>query len=307
MNPTLKQAAAAFWWPARQFNQRYTDPAISSLVTRVDDRLPSYAERDGKIIKVHTTVGMGHVTRVCHAIPDGAWKRWNGVGIVLTAACLAGVLLAIVLGASYTAGSVVAKVPGFVESVLAQKPPQAPAFSFSIQALIDGVVSFLVGLVVTALTLTLMAVLFTLFYIIAFAIMLPDLVFHEFGHAVAFVKNGMGIKSYGLLFIGPVPMGAFVEPDGSYKDQFDTRQRLEVASAGILHSVGYGAVLVSVGALIGPGLWSYVIGSIGLAHMANGTINAIPHRKLDGGHFVAALLDEYWGFGEAVRRRRLGW
>lgn len=45
------------------------------------------------------------------------------------------------------------------------------------------------------------------------------IIIHEYGHAIQARVHGMRAKSFGLLLLGPLPMGAFFEPEIQGNDQ----------------------------------------------------------------------------------------
>lgn len=65
--------------------------------------------------------------------------------------------------------------------------------------------------------------------IIAFVICL---VIHEFGHGIQARAHGMRIKNFGLLMLGPLPIGAFAEPEHSEIANAPRRERQRMFAAG---------------------------------------------------------------------------
>ena len=60
---------------------------------------------------------------------------------------------------------------------------------------------------------------------------------HELGHALFLRFYGYDVRRVGLFFIGPFPLGAFVESPGSIEGRTGWRQALELAGSGVLMNV----------------------------------------------------------------------
>jgi membrane-associated protease RseP (regulator of RpoE activity) len=65
--------------------------------------------------------------------------------------------------------------------------------------------------------------------IIAFVV---SLVIHEFGHGLIARAHGMRVRSFGLLMLGPLPLGAFAEPQYQELMRAPRRERLRMFAAG---------------------------------------------------------------------------
>ena len=65
--------------------------------------------------------------------------------------------------------------------------------------------------------------------IIAFVV---SLVIHELGHGLQARAHGMRVRSFGLLQLGPLPLGAFAEPQHEELSQAPRRERLRMFAAG---------------------------------------------------------------------------
>jgi len=59
-----------------------------------------------------------------------------------------------------------------------------------------------------------------------------SLVIHEFGHGLLARGHGMRIRSFGLLQLGPLPLGAFAEPQQEELFRAPRRERLRMFAAG---------------------------------------------------------------------------
>ena len=59
-----------------------------------------------------------------------------------------------------------------------------------------------------------------------------SLVIHEFGHGLLARGHGMRVRSFGLLQLGPLPLGAFAEPQAEELMRAPRRERLRMFAAG---------------------------------------------------------------------------
>ena len=58
------------------------------------------------------------------------------------------------------------------------------------------------------------------------------LVIHEYSHGIQARAHGMRLRSFGLLLVGPIPIGAFAEPEESEMDRAPRRDRMRLFAAG---------------------------------------------------------------------------
>jgi membrane-associated protease RseP (regulator of RpoE activity) len=58
------------------------------------------------------------------------------------------------------------------------------------------------------------------------------LVIHEYGHALQARAHGMRVRAFGLLMLGPLPLGAFAEPEGKELFEAPRRERMRMFAAG---------------------------------------------------------------------------
>ncbi|MEC7988813.1 MAG: site-2 protease family protein [Candidatus Thermoplasmatota archaeon] len=65
--------------------------------------------------------------------------------------------------------------------------------------------------------------------VVAFVV---SLVIHEFGHGLLARGHGMRVRSFGLLQLGPLPLGAFAEPQSDELMRAPRRERLRMFAAG---------------------------------------------------------------------------
>ena len=59
-----------------------------------------------------------------------------------------------------------------------------------------------------------------------------SLVIHEFGHGLQARAHGMRLRSFGLLLLGPLPLGAFAEPEYNELTRAPRRERQRLFAAG---------------------------------------------------------------------------
>ena len=58
------------------------------------------------------------------------------------------------------------------------------------------------------------------------------LVIHEYGHALQARAHGMRVRAFGLLLLGPLPLGAFAEPEAEELFKAPRRERVRMFAAG---------------------------------------------------------------------------
>ena len=58
------------------------------------------------------------------------------------------------------------------------------------------------------------------------------LVIHEYSHGIQARAHGMRLRSFGLLLVGPIPIGAFAEPEEMEMDRAPRRDRMRLFAAG---------------------------------------------------------------------------
>ena len=59
-----------------------------------------------------------------------------------------------------------------------------------------------------------------------------SLVIHEYGHGLQARAHGMRVRSFGLLLLGPLPLGAFAEPQAEELTKAPSRERQRLFAAG---------------------------------------------------------------------------
>lgn len=147
---------------------------------------------------------------------------------------------------------------------------------------------------------------------------LPGIALHEFGHYAAARRAGASVDSYGLLLLGPVLGGAYVEP-GDDAEDLPADKKYGIWAAGIGNSMLWGTVLLAGGlALSGdPGavLFGWLLQdfgvftsqpvaslllALGIMEVANSFLNAMPFGPVDGGGFVRTAEEDLWGLDETT-------
>ncbi len=58
------------------------------------------------------------------------------------------------------------------------------------------------------------------------------IIIHEYSHGIQARAHGMRLRSFGLLLLGPLPIGAFAEPEESEMERAPRRDRLRLFAAG---------------------------------------------------------------------------
>ena len=78
------------------------------------------------------------------------------------------------------------------------------------------------------------------------------LVIHEFGHGLQARAHGMRIRSFGLLQLGPLPLGAFAEPQYEELTNAPSKERMRMFAAGPATNIFVAVVcLIFLGGLAG--------------------------------------------------------
>ena len=78
------------------------------------------------------------------------------------------------------------------------------------------------------------------------------LVIHEFGHGLQARAHGMRIRSFGLLQLGPLPLGAFAEPQYEELTSAPSKERMRMFAAGPATNIFAAVIcLIFLGGLAG--------------------------------------------------------
>lgn len=122
------------------------------------------------------------------------------------------------------------------------------------------------------------------------------LVIHEFGHGIQARAHGMRVRSFGLLMLGPLPLGAFAEPQGEELMKAPNRERLRLFAAGPSTNLFACIIcLLMLGGLAGqfiasqPGL--HAQGIVEESGAADGGLNAFDTIVAIDNQSVASLAD----------------
>ena len=149
----------------------------------------------GMILMVRT--GRGKIALEKMARPRRFWRAYGEFSIWMCFIVMLGVILLIVTAALTTAAA----------------PSEQNVLPASDLLLIPGVTSFVpFKWPVIALVIA--------------------LVIHEYSHGLQARAHGMQVRSFGLLLVGPLPMGAFAEPEYEEMVRAPRRERLRLYAAG---------------------------------------------------------------------------
>jgi Zn-dependent protease len=134
--------------------------------------------------------------------------------------------------------------------------------------------------------------------VVGAVLVMGSLALHEFGHAIAARRRGLGVVGITLSFVGGTS-----EVVGTLRD---ARDELVIAAAGPLTSLGAAIVAtlvhVAIVEMAGPGLPATVAALIAVANLALALLNAIPGLPLDGGRVLRAALWAVTGRLDAATR-----
>lgn len=149
----------------------------------------------GFILMVRTQRGIGLLEKV--ARPRRFWRAYGEVAtwVCVGTMLLAGVLVVVSFALTVTQGASTDPPP---PSELVAIPGLNPVIPLG-----WGAVAFIVALVI-----------------------------HEFGHGLLARGHGMRVRAFGLLQLGPIPLGAFAEPEGEELMRAPRKERLRMFAAG---------------------------------------------------------------------------
>lgn len=255
------------------------------LAEATDARLPARCERDGQLIFVNIYYGTGRIEAFVDRLPTRLKTGLRSLSL----AAMATAIITLLVGFVALGGYGLYALATFKAEYGTVGDPATIDLPQVLWGVVMALPAFVVAFVITAL---LMAAI----YLLIFLFLLPMAVVHEFGHAIAISETGVGLESYGIVLVGPLPMGAFVSPASVYDlRQLSLRDQLWIPASGPcndhLHAIGVFAVAWTLGLAGHLFVWLYVV-----LLVAGGLGNSIPAGRLDGGLFVAALRDWYWGF-----------
>lgn len=140
------------------------------------------------------------------------------------------------------------------------------------------------------------------------------LVIHEYSHGIQARAHGMRLRSFGLLLVGPIPIGAFAEPEEEEMNRAPRRDRMRLFAAGpsinilatyvvliLLSAVSSGMVaenegvhargIVQGGAAEGAGLLPYeIITHMNGVEVPDGDAFSVQMEELSAGDQVAITV-----------------
>jgi Zn-dependent protease len=141
--------------------------------------------------------------------------------------------------------------------------------------------------------------------------MAPSIALHEYGHFLAMVKHDVPVEGYGVAFVGPLPLAAYVRPkDPPLKEPPDNGEILDIVSAGVINNFVYRNFMLGISVLV------FLIGDpayldltlvvavffafIGLMDISFAVMNCLPVWGTDGDFYLSAVLMGWWGFDDAL-------
>ena len=148
----------------------------------------------GVVLMVRTMHGQRFLERISRS--RGFWRAFGEFSIWLCLLVMLGVVALLVLGA--------------ISTVMAPPEEYLPASDL---LLIPGVTSFV------PFWWPVLALVFAL-------------VIHEYSHGIQARAHGMRVRSFGLLLAGPIPIGAFAEPQMHEMIRAPRRERMRLYAAG---------------------------------------------------------------------------
>ncbi|AWB27813.1 site-2 protease family protein [Halococcoides cellulosivorans] len=187
-------------------------------------RLPESVNVSGPLITLHTGRGRDLLDRL--AGPKRLWRAWGNLGLGFAA--VVAVAMFGVIGTSI--------------ANLLQNPSIQLDYQPRHMLVIPGVNEYLPLAAAPAIV----------------AALLVALVVHEGGHGLLCRVEDIDIDSLGLVFLGPIPMGAFVAPDEDSQIAADRGAQARMFAAGVTNNLAI--TIVALLLLFGP-----VMGSVAVA------------------------------------------
>lgn len=150
-------------------------------------------------------------------------------------------------------------------------------------------------------------------YYVMLVILLPAIFLHEFGHFVGMVKHDLDIAGYGFVFVGPLPLAAYMRPkDPPMKTPPEPSEHREIFSLSLVHDIVttnillgiaaaalfFGSPELSVDPLSANATFVVVLffGVYGLFYGAFAILNTMPAFGSDGHWYTRFWMLELWGF-----------
>lgn len=250
----------------------------------LNDRLPDGVRLGYGTVYLHTTRGIQTLKRIAKS---GLWDRWHTLGVAVL-----GVLMAastMLIGAAAI-------------SALRNPTPTAATDAQNLVA-VPGVNDLMplaaAGWVLGALILA--------------------TVIHEGGHALAAVREGIGIEEMGVVLVaGIIPIAAYVLPDEDQLAASGLWSRARVLSAGVLNNMALTLVAIGVASILpvdlvaaynvyfgwlGSGVPPTSADVVALGALTNAIwwtafinvnlafVNALPVKALDGGRVFEGVVE----------------
>ncbi|MFB6163100.1 MAG: site-2 protease family protein [Halococcoides sp.] len=187
-------------------------------------RLPEAVKVSGPVITLHTGRGRDLLDRL--AAPERFWRAWGNLGMgiaVVVAVAMFGLLATTIAG-------------------ILRNPSVQLDYQPRNVLIIPGVNEYLPLAAAPAIV----------------AGLLVALVVHEGGHGLLCRVEDIAIDSLGLVFVGPIPFGAFVAPDEESRRAADRGAQARMFAAGVTNN--FAITIVTLVLLFGP-----VMGSIAVA------------------------------------------
>lgn len=258
---------------------------VKQLRDSINDRLPSFMEIGWITLRIKTQRGKATIERLSRW--ERFWKLWNSTGVCI------GILMLLLMAIMFaiTAWVTVHATP---EPTPAHEPRNVVA--------VPGV-NDLMPLELTP---------YILFSLITAATV------HELGHAIAARVADIDVEEMGAIFLGPIPLGAYVLPDYEAVNAASTAAKLRIYCAGVMNNVAlfvlvtpvllasvtaspvdiaeaYSTALNTTGTEIAPvlelGPVTNTIAWIWFLNLNLALANMLPILALDGGHVVSTISE----------------
>lgn len=115
---------------------------------------------------------------------------------------------------------------------------------------------------------------------------------HEFSHGILARVHQLELKSTGLLTLGPIPIGAFVEPDEEKFKECESIVKMRVLSMGSFSNLVLSTVAIFLFILIIAPSGGWVVAESNITAIENGTIvESIGDINLSSVGYIGAAMD----------------
>jgi membrane-associated protease RseP (regulator of RpoE activity) len=245
---------------------------VYSIVSVVINRVRPPGERvtlHGPLTLVHSKAGLATIDRIALLSPR-LWSVWGKVGLVTFLTGMVGVV--------FVMGFSVFRVVSEPSAVALAKDPQN-------LVVIPGVNPFLPLAAAPEIV----------------GALLIAMVVHELGHAIYCRLGGIAIDSTGLVFLGLIPSGAFVEPDEESLETASVVSKLKMVSAGVMNNIALAGVCLVALVVIVPFVLTPASGAA-----LGGVLPDSPaaHAGLESGSLVVGVdgesVDSFSEFATAI-------